>query len=272
MRHRRLFAFLCIASAELSSPKPGRPQSDAAVLKFDAASVKPDKDATPGSVVRTPGALIIANTEFTRLLEMALETRQLDISQVSGSLRTERFDITAKSAAKITGDQHWVMLRALLEERFRLTFHKEERPGQFYALELANTSKGLGPKLARSTDADCPVNPTESNFCGLNGGVGRLIGRRVTMARIAQELSAFADHPVRDATALDGWFDFQLAWTPDRMRSADGGIRLLNGIPIDTGGPSLYTAIQEQLGVRLESRKGEIETIVIDHAEEPSPN
>ena len=97
-------------------------------------------------------------------------------------------------------------------------------------------------------------------------------GQRVPMARIAQELSSFAGRPVEDRTGLAGAYDFQLAWTPDQFRSDDGKVRLLNGETIDPAGPSLFTAIREQLGLKLEPKKGPVEFLVIDHAEQPLEN
>ncbi len=78
------------------------------------------------------------------------------------------------------------------------------------------------------------------------------------MARIARELSPFAGRPVQDQTTLTGSFDFRLTWTPDQFRSDDGKVTYLNGMPIDPSGPSFFTAIQEQLGLKLESKKGRL--------------
>jgi uncharacterized protein (TIGR03435 family) len=99
-----------------------------------------------------------------------------------------------------------------------------------------------------------------------------MIGQRVPMARIARELAPFAGRPVQDETGLAGAFDFRLTWTPDQFRSADGRVVHLNGNPIDPSGPSFFTAVEEQLGLKLESKQGQIETLVIDHAESPSEN
>jgi uncharacterized protein (TIGR03435 family) len=94
-----------------------------------------------------------------------------------------------------------------------------------------------------------------------------MIGQRVTMARIARELSAFTDRPVQDQTGLTGSFDFQLTWTPDEYASTDGHVKLLNGTALDASGPSLYSAVTEQLGLKLQPKTGQIEILVIDHAE-----
>jgi len=196
----------------------------------------------------------------------------LDLSRVPDSLRSKRFDIVAKAAGKISGDQYWEMLQALLEDRFRLKYHRETKDAQVYALILAKKGTTFGPKLSRSAAADCPVNPTSSDFCGVRTRPGLMIGQQVSMARIARELSPFAGRPVQDRTGLTGSFDFQLTWTPDEYVSNDGPVKQLNGVPLEWSGPSFFPAVQEQLGLKLVSKQGQVEMLVIDRAEQPSEN
>jgi uncharacterized protein (TIGR03435 family) len=99
-----------------------------------------------------------------------------------------------------------------------------------------------------------------------------MIGQRVTMVRLARELSAFTDRPVQDQTGHSGSFDFQLTWTPDENVSTDGRRKLLNGAALDASGPTPYAAVQEQLGLRFQATRGQIEVLVIDHAEQPGEN
>jgi uncharacterized protein (TIGR03435 family) len=240
--------------------------------QFEAASIKPNRDNQGGSIVRTPGGLTATNAEFSRLLEMAFQTRLIDLSHVPDSLRSERFDIAAKAAGRISGDQYWQMLQALLEGRFQLKYHRETRQAQIYVLALANKAKGLGPKISPSADANCPVNPNGSNFCGVNARPGLMIGQRVSMSRIAGELSAFAGRPVDDQTGLTAAFDFQLTWTPDEFRSEDGRPKMLNGVPMDPAGPSFFPAVRGQLGLQLQPQKGQVDMLVIDAARQPSAN
>jgi uncharacterized protein (TIGR03435 family) len=240
-------------------------------LEFELASVRPGQDVRGGSIARTPGGLIARNAAFSTLIEMAFQTKRLDLSALPDSLRSQPFDIVAKASGKISGDQYWAMLQALLEDRFHLKYHRETKDAQIYALIFAK-GKNLGPKIQRSVHPDCPVNPRVADFCGVQPRPGLMIGQRVSMARIARELSPFAGRPVQDQTTLTGSFDFRLTWTPDQFRSDDGKVAYLNGAPIDTAGPSFFTAIQEQLGLKLESQKGQVEILVIDHAESPSEN
>jgi len=242
-------------------------------LKFEVASVKPNVSGAGAEMVRTPGGLTATNTEFSNLLEMAFQTRLIDLSRVPDSLRSQRFDIVAKAAGKISGDQYWEMLQALLEDRFKLAFHRETKDAQVYALVLAKKGTRTGPKLSRSINAECPVNPSGANFCGVGSRPGMMNGQRVPMARIARELSPFAGRTVQDETGLTGSYDFRLTWTPDPGESrADGDKVKAAGIPLDPSGPSFFSAIQEQLGLKLESKKSQVEILVIDHAERPSEN
>jgi uncharacterized protein (TIGR03435 family) len=256
-----------IAIATFSQRVPAQPR-----LQFDVASVKLNKDGVGGSLVRTPAGLTATNAGFDRLVQMAFQTREIDLSHVPEALRTQHFDIVAKAAGKITGDQYWDMLRPLLEDRFHLVHHREARTVPMYALVLAKKEIGLGPNISRSADPTCPSEPTGSNFCGVRAQPRRIVGQRVSMSRIARELTPFAGRPVQDRTGLTGSFDFHLTWTPDEYVSNDGKAKLLNGSPVDTSSPSFFTAVQQQLGLRLAPGKGRVETLVIDHAEFPQPN
>ena len=240
--------------------------------RFDVASVRLNKDAAGGSIVRSPGGLNAHNTEFSRLVEMAFQTRLTDLSSVPEPLRSARFDIVAKAERKISGDEYWVMLRSLLEDRFMLKFHYQAKDMPLYALIVAKKGTSLGPKINPSPNADCPANPSGSDFCGVSGGPGMMIGQRVAMPRIARELSTFAGRPVQDQTNLTGSFDFELRWTPDEYVSSEAQRKLLNGSPVDTSSPSFFTAIQQQLGLKLEPQRGTVEILIIDHADNPSEN
>jgi bla regulator protein blaR1 len=245
----------------------------AARPKFEVASVKPNGSDGASRMDRTPGGLTATDADFNWLLEMAFQTRLIDWSHVPESLRFERYDVIAKAAEKISGDQYWEMLQTLLEDRFKLTFHREIKDAQVYSLVLAKKGTNPGPKLSRSVNAECPVNPDGGNFCGVLSRPGMMVGQRVSMARIARELSPFAGRPVQNETGLTGSHDFQLTWTPDPGEyRADGDKVKAAGIPVDPSGPSFFSAIKEQLGLKLESKKGQVEILVIDHVERPTDN
>jgi uncharacterized protein (TIGR03435 family) len=148
------------------------------------------------------------------------------------------------------------MVRSLLAERLKLVVHQEKKELPFLALVVAKN----GPKLAPAKEGgDAP-----------RLGLGSIIHNRMPMSVMAMLLSRFERQTVIDLTELSGPFAINLKWTPEAFRArapADGGPLTVNGQTVDTSGPSLYTAIQEQLGLRLESRKGPLDVLVVDQAE-----
>jgi uncharacterized protein (TIGR03435 family) len=162
-----------------------------------------------------------------------------------------RYDIIAKALPDTPPEQVLTMMQALLAERFKLALHPENRELAYYALVVA---KG-GSKMREATDAPAST-PT-----GVQGQL-RIISNRMPMLRVATLLSRYMRACVVDQTGLKGFFEVKLAWTPDDRP-----------VPDDERGPSVFTAVREQLGLRLESRKGPMEVLVVDHAEKtPTEN
>jgi len=237
--------------------------------EFEVASIKPTTVArvTAGAgLSRTPGGLT-ANSTISALVEAAYQTDLIDWTKVPKSLSSQRYEIRARANGRISGDQYWEMLQTLLENRFKLTFHRETKERQIYALVLAKPGKGLGSKLHASADADCPVNPNGRDFCGVRIGRGFMNGQRVHIARIARELAAFAGRHVQNDTGLTGSFDFELRWAADQSESKSGDVDKSKAS--DPSGPSFFMAVQEQLGLKLDSKRAPVEVIVIDHVERP---
>jgi len=164
-----------------------------------------------------------------------------------GWIDSQRFDISAKSEGHGTVDkeQSNLMLRQLLADRFGLVFHRETKELVVYSLVVGKNE----PKLKEGG--------TEGPY--LSGPApGKLVGTRASMASLTRALSRSLGRPVNDETGLHGQYDFTLVWSPDDAA--------------DSSGPSMFTAVQDQLGLRLESKKAPVETIVIDHLGAPSPN
>jgi bla regulator protein blaR1 len=173
----------------------------------------------------------------------------------------------------------------LLAERFNLLVHSEMRELPIYELVLARTNGKLGPQLHKS-DVDCtafrasqrsggPPSPplTASSpppMCGLFGGFGRMAGNSMSIDQLAGLLSRMVDRTVVNETGLAGNYDFDLTFTPEQPAPPPGSPLLPPGF--DPIGPSIYTAIQEQLGLKLNSKKGPVNVIVIDRVEHPTPN
>ena len=166
------------------------------------------------------------------------------------------------------------MLRTLLADRFKLALHHETRELPGYALVIARSDRKLGPQLRSSDTADCLAAakakpPAGSNAplpCG--GGFsrsGHLAGRAAAFPAFVLGLSNSADRIVFDRSGLSGGFDWDLQWTPDPFP----GVEQPNAAD---SGTSLFTALQEQLGLKLESTRGPVEVLVIDHVGRPSEN
>jgi uncharacterized protein (TIGR03435 family) len=145
-----------------------------------------------------------------------------------------------------------LLLRSLLEDRFKLRVHRHQRQMPIYALVRARSDGGLGPRFKPSTP-DCFQ---ESAKCGFTGGpVGRIKADAITMDILTQLLGNASDRIVVDRTGLQGGFAIDLEWSPDQTASDKSAI---------------FTAVQEQLGLKLESTRGPVDVLVIDHVEEPT--
>ena len=190
----------------------------------------------------------------------------------------DRYDILAKSPVPITSDGQREMLRALLAERFRLVVHAEKRESPIYALVLNRADGRLGPRLTR-VQVDCAAvragrlpAPTPSQpqrpVCDWTGGTGYFLSGGVTMSVFADALSLRVERPVVDRTGLAGEYEFDVVFNP--------GFVVTNPPPdapaIDPDAPVLLTALQEQLGLKLEPTTGPADVLVIDSIERPTQN
>ena len=223
-------------------------------LAFDAASVKP---APPdrGSVMyyRTPpgGRVSVSNATLNQLIQNVYRVRNFQVTGGPSWMATKGWDIEAMPGSNatpaITPEQRDEMFKTMLADRFRLVLHRETKELPVYDLVVA---KG-GSKLRPSGD--------EPGFGMTN--TGSITFKKTTVPTFANVLSGVLGRKVIDKTGLEGNFDVDLHWTPDERADAQ---------PDD--GPSVFTAIQEQLGLRLESSKGPVEVLVIDRVERPSEN
>jgi uncharacterized protein (TIGR03435 family) len=184
-------------------------------------------------------------------------------------IESDRYDILAGTPGDVrpTLDEQMSMLRNLLADRFKLTFHREQKELSLYALAVA---KG-GPKLKESSAPPDALPELVSVVYPEDGGGVRIVlpARNATMAQFASLMNrAILDRPVVDQTGLSGKFDFDLEWTPDETQF---GGNVPPGTP-EHPKPDLFAAMQQQLGLRLEATKGPIEALVIDRVERPSEN
>jgi uncharacterized protein (TIGR03435 family) len=177
---------------------------------------------------------------------------------------SDRWDIVANALAGADRDQLRLMLRSLLSHRFQLMAQREVREVPAYALVVARADRRLGPQM-RPSSADCAALAAafrasgatpgpNAPVCGRKSGEGRIWGTGILVSELIATLIPAAGRPVVDATGLAGRFDLDLKWTPD---------------PLSAAGVSLFTAIQDQLGLKLEPRPAPLDVLVIESAERP---
>ncbi len=249
-------------SSQTTASRPG----------FEVASIKLNKSGD-SRVMTLPvrgGRFTATNIPLQYLIGAAYHiTNSQQLRGAPPWLLSERYDIEAKAEGDPSFDAMLVMLQSLLEDRLQLKFHHETKNLPVYALLVAKPGRfqpaegGCGPR---------PSTPTPCRFMILPGHLG---GPRVTIAQLVDALSAATGRVVLDKTNLPGSYDISLDYTPEQGQfqapeGAPTGTPL--SPPIDANGPSLFTALAEQLGLKLEPEKGPVEVMVIDHVERPSDN
>ena len=279
----RIAALLAIvlAASSLISVRAQEPAGANATSAFEVASVRPNKSGTTqANVSMPPNGVNIVNLPLRGIIQLFFRINQPSkVIGIPDWTITERFDITARAAGPVTDDERRLMVQALLADRFKLVARREKREISTLVLMLARNDGKLGPKLieskgcidprdARSRGAAPADTPTP--VCGPKpGGQGRLILVGSPMSQFTSLLALMVGTTVVDKTGLTGRYDLELTYTPDRQLPA--GLEI-PGPAADPNGPSLYTAVQEQLGLKLESHKELEEVLVIDHIERPSEN
>jgi bla regulator protein blaR1 len=270
----RKYGVVCLVAATIALPMSSGPRAQS-TNGFDVASVKPNMSGAPGLDIDTQpgGRLTITNASLRNLITFAYRIQDNQLVGGPDWQRTARFDVVAKAEKAATTEELLVMLRPLLGERFKLAVHHESRELPIYALVVQRADGRTGGQL-KTSDVDCSGLPgTGSRGCAFSVSFGNIRARGMPVARLAAALSPFAGRIVVDRTGISGPHDFDLTWTPDQFRgrqTAPGEQPpQVNGRIVDANGPSLFTAIQEQLGLKLESTTGPVDVLVIDGAERP---
>jgi uncharacterized protein (TIGR03435 family) len=253
--------------------------------EFAVTSVKPNHTGCCTTFGAGNGGSGGKNVTLKILVAFAYRIQQFQVSGGPRWVDSDRFDIEGKAEnPKADPDQLRLMLRSLFEDRFKLKVHRETKQSPVYALVVEKG--GLKIKLSSdqtSEDVNGPSPPGAGpNRGAIRIGVGNLVGNAVTLSWFATMLSQRMDRLIVDKTNLPGRFDIQLQWTPSPGENPfdPGGNKLpptiidASGktVQADPSGPSIFSAIQEQLGLRLESAKAPVELLVIDHVEKPSEN
>ena len=218
---------------------------------FEAASVKENRSGSQNSSNRTAGERYSGtNVSLISLLRTAYAVQEFQIAGYPAWAETDRFDVEAKMESGANPRDFPFALQKLIADRFKLVLHREPRQQSIYTLVVLKD----GPKFK-------PGDPSKCN--GRSGGFdatpSEINGGCVTMEQFAARLSRSIGTHVVDGTALKGTFDFKVSWLPDDRFSGRGA----------SANPTLFTAIQEQLGLRLQSGRGPVDTLVIDRAEKP---
>jgi uncharacterized protein (TIGR03435 family) len=286
MKRATLTALLLAASAVLIGQQATLQRS------FDVVSIKPSQPNAPNRLPRiNPGRIELFNTTLRRLIGMTYSRFPFDTREVVGGppwVDSERFDIIATMDLPPQFDSSGLpaglvaMLRALVDDRFRLETHNEQRDADIYALTFARSDRKTGAGLRNAPD-QCAASMRELSGaspaaprsgpppCSFGGPPGKLIGTGVPIGWFANVLSATVGRPVIDKTGLAGTFDIELNFDPASAAQAPPGAPP-GPPPIDETKPSIFTALQEQLGLKLEPTRGAIDVLVVDRAERPTPN
>jgi uncharacterized protein (TIGR03435 family) len=251
-------------------PEPKLPPMDAnANPGFEVATIKPSAPNKPGKLFGFRGGhFITINTNLNDLIAFAYGLHAKQIVDAPAWFGTDLFDIEGKPDADGRPNQKQMstMVQKLLADRFKLTFHHDKRELAVYVITVASG----GPKMTKSTAG--PNDPGGFGFRGL----GDLNVRNLTMKDFATWMqSGVMDKPVVDQTELTDRYDFQLKWTPDDSQFAQfRGTGAVPPPPKDdpNAPPGLYTAIQEQIGLKMGPAKFPDDVIVVDHVEKPSEN
>ena len=258
-----------VATVDGQGGQPLTPQEPA----FEVASVKPSASRDTAMRINWPrGRFSAVNVTTRQFVEAAYKLESFRVHEGPASIATNRFNIDATIPADAVvvqerglPDAIRLMMQQLLADRFRFVAHTEQKQQTVYALIMARRGGELGPGLRRSY-ADCasliaaarrgePVRP--SSQCGVQRVPGRLVAGAYLMAQLADTLASLMEQAVVDHTELKGVYDIDLTWAADQTTDS---------------GPSLFTALQEQLGLKLQPTKAAVDVLVIDHIEKPTPD
>lgn len=277
-----LFSLVDAAHSQTQSPAEN---NSVKLPTYEVAAIKPNKAGMGSTMLFTPDGLTARNVTLKFLIKMSYAVEDDQILGAPGWLNSETFDIDAKvdssevsELSKLSEHERQLMLQQLLADRFRLTLHREMKDLPVYALVIAKN----GPKLHAAKAGDTYPNGIKGPDGKPAGHAGmmmwgrdRLIGQGVPIASMVSPLSQQLGRTVQDRTGLTGKYDIELHWTPDDAAGsgpprdhATGD----SGLAAESPEPSFFTVMQEQLGLKLESRKAPVEVLVIDHVETPSAN
>jgi uncharacterized protein (TIGR03435 family) len=270
-----------LALIALATPFRARVSAQAPV-EFDVVSIKRNSSTTPGGGGRSlpDGTQMMSNMAIRNFILAASPVPTREVTGLPDWATTERYDVTLKPPAGSTPEQRKQMMQAMFADRMKLMAHLEQHERDVYSLVLARSDGRLGPELKPST-LDCGPRPpgtpppplpqgppTAKAFltrCGMMMGPGSIVSGGMRMDGLAQSLYGLAGGDVENHTGLDGFYVVNLTFAAARGR----------GLPVDANNddaPDIFTALQEQLGLKLQHEKKMMPVFVVDHIERPSEN
>jgi uncharacterized protein (TIGR03435 family) len=243
--------FVATVGELLSAQSNSSGAAPPAPYHFEVVSIKPNRTGGSSAAEFLSGGRFRGrNLSVRNMIQMATMVENNQMIGVPGWTDTESYDIDGKtvSTGPVTQEQKSDVMMTLLEERFGFKVHRDTREGPVYRLEVAKN----GPRLAVHGTSDRLMSTNA------NGTIITMKAAKISMPSLAISLRRQLGRTVEDHTDLEGEFDFELVWDRDET--------------VDSTAPTLFTALQEQLGLRLRAARGKIPTVVIDHIERPSRN
>jgi uncharacterized protein (TIGR03435 family) len=255
-----------------------RAQTAATRAEFDVISIKRHTGVTDGGGMRNlpDGTFIMTNQPIGSIILGAAPVPSREVIGIPDWVNTERYDMTTKPPPGSTREQRSQMLQKLFADRMKLVAHVEQRERNTFALVLARSDGRLGPQLTPSTldcsprppgSAPTPPSPPPSDFrnrCGMAFGPTSIVSGGITMDQLVLSLAGLAGGLVNNRTGLEGAYALSLTFSQPRAAGATPNA----GSPDDP--PEIFTAVQEQLGLKLQPEKTMVPVFVVDHIERPS--
>ena len=235
--------------------------------RFDVVSIKPNTSGSAASSLRPDANGVTGiNVSLLRLMRVAYQVPEFQIVDAPGWFESERFDLQARAEGTVSIAQLQQMVRGMLTDRFGLRVRAERRALSGYELRLERSDhagRRASPQPCAVAQADQPRATGELPPC-FRATAGELHARGVPMAMVAQQLQGYVNQPMVNRTALDGFFDFELRWRPDTAPASEA--------VVDPDAPSIFTAVREQLGLRLVSARVTVDAYAIVDATRPDPD
>ena len=276
-------AFTSLGSLVAAQSPATPPRAAEARLTFEVASIKRNVSGDQGAQIRVQpsGQIVVTNNSLYNLIRNAYGTQRYEMvpgqQGVPSWIDSDRWDILAKPPADApqAEERMQLMLRSLLEDRFKLVARKETREMPVYELVVARIDGQLGPQMRRSGDecgaaararaaGSAPPPQSQGGFCGTRAGNGNVSMRGVPLSNFVRNLGGMTGRFVIDKTGLTGPYDLDLQWTPDPSAAAGAPPQAVGD------GVSLFAAMQEQLGLKLEAKRAPVAVLIIDSAERPT--